>query len=343
MILGLSAGISLASCSEPAAQKGGAPKGSPLMVEATIVQPKSMENAIQTSGSLLPGEEVMIKAEQSGRILEISFQEGKAVQKGQMLFHIDDREFQAQKQTLKVQLSLAKTQHDRNAELLKMEALSQEQYDASLNKLEELKSEMAVIDAKIDKCQIKAPFSGKAGLRYISPGSYVNAGDNLGGLVQLNPMKLEFEVPEIYASEVKPGLEIKFKIAQSKKEYTGKVYASEQGLNMQSRNLKVRALVENKSEALVPGTFAEVVLELENINEALMIPAEAVVPELNGQKIWVLRSGKVKDIPVQIGKRTSTSVQISEGILAGDTVLTTGLLQVRPGQEVKITNWVKSE
>lgn len=330
------------SCQNDKSPAANGPAGpSALSVEATQAENIWVSQSINSTGSLLPAEEIMLRAEQAGRILSIGFKEGAEVRQGELLFLIDDREFQAQREKLKIQLKLAEIEHQRNKELIKLEAVSQAELDATENKVLELKSELQLLQTKIDKCRITAPFSGKAGLRYVSPGSFVQLGESLGGLVQVNPLKLEFEVPELFAASIAKGQEIRFRLDESPDTFTAKVYATEQSLNKQSRNLKVRALVERSSADFVPGSFVSLSLAIAEAKEAIYVPAESLVAVLNGQQVWVVRDGKLVPQPVRIGRRTSQAVQITQGLQTGDTVLCTGLLQARPGKEVSIAKWVK--
>ncbi|TNE80669.1 MAG: efflux RND transporter periplasmic adaptor subunit [Bacteroidetes bacterium] len=312
-----------------------------LSVEANRAENIWVSQTINSTGSLLPAEEVTLRAEQAGRILSIGFKEGADVKQGELLFLIDDREYQAQRDKLKIQLKLAELEHQRNSELIKIEAVSQSELDATENKVLELQSELQLVQAKIDKCRITAPFSGKAGLRYVSPGSFVQLGENLGGLTQVNPLKLEFEVPELFAASIEKGQVIKFRLDETPDTFTAKVYATEQSLNRQSRNLKVRAIVDNPSSRFVPGSFVSLSVAIAEAREAIYVPAESLVPVLDGQQVWLVRGGKLAPQRVNIGRRTSQSVQITDGLQVGDTVLCTGLLQARPGREVSIAKWVK--
>lgn len=330
------------SCQDGDANQSNKPAGSKaLSVEANRAENIWLSQTITSTGSLLPAEEVTLRAEQAGRILSIGFEEGAEVKQGELLFLVDDREYQAQRDKLKIQLKLAELDHQRNEELIKLEAVSQAELDATENKVLELKSELSLLQAKIDKCRITAPFSGRAGLRYVSPGSFVQVGENLGSLVQVKPLKLEFEVPELFASSIEKGQEIKFRLDENPDTFKAKVYATEQSLNRQSRNLKVRALVENPGARFVPGSFVSLSVAIAEAKEAIYVPAESVVPVLNGQQVWVVRGGKLSPQAVSIGRRTSQAVQVTQGLQAGDTVLCTGLLQARPGKEVSIAKWVK--
>jgi len=307
-----------------------------LRVEAYQVQPEQMERNLNLTGSLLAEETVELKAEIAGKIVAISFVEGSTVKKGQLLFKIDDRELQAQKAKTFIELKLAASEFKRSQELLKIEAISQEEYDAIANRKASLQADLALLQARIDRCSIEAPFDAYAGLRYKSPGAFVQVGEVLGNLVQNQKLRLEFDVPDKFASFIKKGQLLEFTVSGGDEVYQAEVYAHSGAMNTANRNLKVRAHVDNKKGELLPGAFTEINLNLGESEGALLIPAECLTPELKGEKVWLIRNGMLQPEIVRTGIRKPTRVQIVEGLNAGDTVITTGLLQAKPGIEVSI-------
>ncbi len=326
----------LASCAEEPPSISDQRTGTGLRVETYRVHPVDLDHVIHATGTLLPGESIDLKAEVSGKLAYIGFEEGKSVSKGELLFLVDDAELKAQLKTVLVDLKLAESDLARNKELKKIQALSQEELDASISKVESLQAQKKLLQARIDRCRVVAPFNAHAGLRYKSPGAFVSSGDILGNLVQTNPLKLEFEVPDKFAHQVQAGQVIRFKSAGSETQYEAKVYAHAGMMDAGSRNLKVRALVVNKEKTLVPGSFVELKLDLGKADRALLVPAESLTPEMGGQKVWVVNEGKLHPHIVETGIRTSTHVQVLSGLNSGDTVITTGLLQARPNAEVSV-------
>ncbi|WP_069132330.1 efflux RND transporter periplasmic adaptor subunit [Rhodohalobacter halophilus] len=307
-----------------------------LQVEAVVMQPESIEDRIFTSGTIRANEVVDLSAEASGIITAISFEEGREVERGELLVKINDSELQAQKQRATFRLNLAEQREERQRRLLERGGISQDDYDATLNEVNVLRAELNLIDAQIDKTEINAPFSGRIGLKYVSEGSYISPNTRIASLQEINRVKIDFSVPERYLSRVDIGDKINFNVQGIDSTFVGEVYAIEPRIDQQTRTLQIRAISENDDNLLYPGAFANIVLILEQIDNALMVPTIAVIPELNSQKVFVVRNGVVEQERVQTGMRTSEKVQIINGVAEGDTVLTTGLLQVNPGTEVNV-------
>ena len=311
---------------------------SPIAVEVFVVSPDTIQDNIFTTGTLIANEEVELASESSGLIEEIYLEEGQPVKKGELLIKINDSELQAQLNRADFRLNLAEDREKRQAQLLDKGGISQEEYDATLNEVNVLRAEVALIEAQIAKTEIRAPFSGTIGLKYVSDGSYITPNSRIASLQDIDPIKIDFSIPERYASMVEVGNKVEFTVSGMEKTLTANVYAKEPRIDTETRSLQVRAKSPNKSGKLLPGSFADLELTLNTINNALMVPSISLVPELQGQKVFVLRNGMVQPQSVQTGLRNESKVQVTEGIAEGDTVLTTGLLQVRPGMAVNISN-----
>ena len=311
-------------------------RDAPLSVDAVKIQPIQVQDKIFSTGSILANEEVELRSEVSGKITDIYLEEGKLVDKDQLLIKINDSELQAQLQRARYRLDLATERERRQQQLLEKGGISQEDYDATLNEVNVLKSEVQLIRAQIDKTEIRAPFKGRVGLKYISDGSYISPTSRIASLQNINPVKLDFSVPERYVNRVRVGDKITFTVQGTERVFEGEIYAIEPKIDSQTRTLQLRALSDNDEELLVPGAFADIELILETLEDALMIPTISLIPELQGQKVYLFKNGSVAEQRVQTGLRTAESVRIVEGIQPGDTVLTTGLLQVREGMPVRI-------
>ncbi len=309
---------------------------SALNVDGYVVKPQRIQDKIFTTGTILANEEVELRSEVSGKITDIYLEEGKPVKKGQLLLKINDSELKAQLNRAQYRLSLATERESRQKQLLEKGGISQEEYDATLNEVNVLRSEVQLIQAQIEKTEIRAPFDGRVGLKYVSDGSYISPSTRIASLQSINPVKIDFSVPERYVSRVKTGDKITFTVQGTDRVFEGEIYAIEPKIDSQTRTLQIRAISDNTEGLLVPGAFADLELILETIDDALMIPTIALVPELNGQKVFIYEGGTVGQRQVQTGIRTEQSVQIIEGLQPGDTVLTTGLLQVRVGMPVQI-------
>lgn len=314
--------------------KGGATP--PTNVDGIVVTGESFANSLAVSGSIEANEQVQIRSEVSGLVTGIYFKEGTNVSKGQLLLKINDRELQAQlSQALTKQKLAAETEY-RAGELLKKEAISKEEYDVALADLRSLQSQTQLARAQLAKTQIRAPFSGKIGLRTVSSGEYLTPSTAVANLVSINPVKITFSVPEKYSGQIKLNTEIYFNVAGSDKKYTAKVYAIEPSIDMTTRTLQLKATAANPSGELLPGSFAKIDLPLSNVSNAILIPTEAVIPVLKGKKVFVSEQGKAKEVMVETGTRTDKSVLITSGLSVGDTVLTTGMMSLKPETPVKI-------
>lgn len=309
----------------------------PLPVKVHITKYEVLDNKVLTTGTILANEEVELKSEVSGKITKIFFHEGSIVNKGDLLVKISDADLQAQLQSAKSRLELQKDTEYRQKQLLEKEAISQEDYDMTANQLEVNQAEVELIKAQIDKTEIRAPFSGIIGLKNVSDGSFVDNTTIIASLQNINPIKIDFSIPERYSSMVNVNDNINFTITGSDKNYVGKVYAIEPKIDPITRTLKLRAMCPNTGREILPGSFANVELVLKKIENAILIPSEALIPDIKGQKVFVFRNGKAQLLPVETGLRTDQDVQLTSGINEGDTIITSGILQLKPGMPVKIS------
>lgn len=330
------------SNNETESQSNGNAGSDRLEVEAVELDYETIEDRIYSTGTIQANEVVELATEGSGIITEIYFEEGSQVEAGDLLLKINDSELQAQKQRAQFRLNLAEQREERQASLLDRGGISQDDYDATLNEVNVLKSELRLIDAQIEKTELKAPFTGILGLKYASPGAYITPSSRIASLQEVNPVKIDFSIPERYIAKIRAGITINFTVQGVDSTFIGEVYAVEPRVDTETRTLQIRALSENDGNLLYPGAFANIELILDQINDALMVPAIAIIPELNAQKVYVSNNGTVEQRIVNTGIRTSEKVQVIEGLQRGDVVLTTGLLQVRPGMEVNVTETTKS-
>ena len=331
--------IFLASCStkkeEPVANRQR--QQGPIIVDAFVVKESSVSEAVEVPGSLLPFEETQIRAEVGGRIVQLNFNEGERVKKGTLLVKIFDEDLQAQLRKLQVQLRINEKTEERNKELLKINAISQQDYDLSSLNVENLKADIQSVRIAISKTEIRAPYDGEVGLRNISLGSYISPSDIVATLRQVDKLKLEFSVPEKYAKEIGKGYNVKFKVDGGVKDHNAKVIATENSVDQNTRTLKIRAVVEEIHRELVPGVFAKVNLQLGKDERALMVPTQALIPTIRNKQIIRLRKDSAQFVVVETGIRDSAYVQILNGLTSGDTVITTGLMAIRPNTKLKIT------
>jgi len=312
-----------------------------MKVDVFVAHPRPISETAEVPGTILANEASEIHSEVSGRVVILNVSEGRFVGKGALLAKIYDGDLQAQLQKLKVQLKIAEQTENRQSQLLKIQGISQQDYDLSLLQVSNLKADIDIIQTAIRKSEIRAPFSGKLGLKNISNGAYVSPATVITTISQVNQLKLDFTVPEKYTDKIKSGQKVEFTIEGNKKLYTAKVIATEAMVSENTRSLQVRAIVQDKNADLIPGTFAKVTLSFDPDPNALMVPTEAVLPQARGKKIIKYENGIAKFHDITTGVRDSAQVQVVSGIKAGDTVIITGLLSLRPEAKVevnKITN-----
>jgi membrane fusion protein (multidrug efflux system) len=220
---------------------------------------------------------------------------------------------------------------------LKVNGVSQQEYDLALNTLNNIQADMELLKAQIDKTEIRAPFNGKLGLRNVSLGAYVSPATVVTSLQTTGQLKIDITIPEKYSSVIQVGDMLQFSVDGTKAPFAAKVAAIEPMIDEGTRNIKLRAFIQGSSAGLVPGAFAKVQLKLKDIPDAILVPSNAVIPDAKTKKIIVADSGKAKFVIVQTGIRTENEVQVIEGLEVGDTVITSGLLQIKPNMLLKIT------
>ncbi|MGN7989217.1 efflux RND transporter periplasmic adaptor subunit [Pedobacter sp. 22226] len=311
-------------------------KSAPLVVDGIVVKTTSFDNDLEVTGAIDANESVVLKSEVSGLVTGIFFQEGTTVSKGSVLVKVNDRDIQAQLQDALTKQKLSGTNENRAKQLLAKGAISQEEYDTSLADLKSLQAQAQLIRAQLAKTTIRAPFTGRVGLRSISAGTYLTPATVIANLVSTNPVKVTFSVPEKYAGQIKINSEITFTTDGSSKENKGKVYAIEPGINAATRTLQIRALAPNADNALLPGSFAKIKLALNTLQNAILIPNEAVVPVLKGKIVYIQKNGKAQEVKVEAGTRTDENIVITSGLKVGDTVLTTGSMALKKDAPVKV-------
>ena len=283
-----------------------------LNVNARIIKPQLLTDEIRISGSLLPDEEVDLSFETSGKIVEINFDEGSTVQKGQLLAKVNDRQLQAQ---------------------LQRDAVSKEAYEQVKTELATLNADIDIVKANIALTELRAPFDGVIGLRQVSVGAYASPSTIVAKLTKISPLKVEFSVPERYAGEVKRGANLEGKLDG----FPAKVYATESKIS-DMHTLTVRALYPNSNGSILPGRYVSVHLKKEEIPNAIAVPSEAIVPEMGKDKIYLYKDGKAQPVEILTGIRTEAEVQVLRGLQVGDTIITSGTLQLRTGLPVTLDN-----
>lgn len=310
----------------------------PLSVQAFVVKPEKMENKLFVTGTMLANEEVELIPEISGKVLNIIFEEGSSVEKGQLLLKINDADLQAQLKKLKAQEDFAKEKESRLKQLMDINGISKEEYETSMNTLQSLQADIEFTLAQIAKTEIHAPFSGLVGLRNVSEGAYVSIGTRIAAIQQLDPLKIDFSIPEKYASLIQKGSVIRFSVEGTIGIFEGKIIAIEPKIDVETRTIKIRAVCPNHENKILPGAFAKIEILLKGSENSMMIPTQALIPELKGYKVFISKNGIAEEVQVITGLRTEKLVQVLEGLSPGDTVLTSGIMQLKNGSAIKILN-----
>lgn len=307
-----------------------------LPVTAFLLEPTTMETVIKSAGSLIPEEEISVTTEVSGIVNSIHFEDGMNVKEGDLLVKINSDELQAQLEKAIHQRDLVKQTVKRQEVLLNKDAISHEAFDKVKTDLLVLDAEVQLLNVKISKTYIKAPFYGKVGFRNISQGSYLQPGVEVTRLVKTSPLRLEFSIPERYQSENLLNREVQFTVAGFSETFKATIYAIEPRVDERTRSLVLRARYSNTDQKLLPGMFANITVPIQRLENVVQVPAQAIIPEMNGETIFLFKNGVAVKQQIVSGIRSEDFVAITEGLSAGDTVITSGILQLRHQMPVKI-------
>jgi membrane fusion protein (multidrug efflux system) len=288
-------------------------------------------------GSLRADESVVIRPEIAGRIERIGFDEGQSVRKGALLARLDAAETRALVESSRVQVNLDKQRLERAADLRKKGFISQQALDEAQSNYARSVAKQREDEAKLAKSEIRAPFSGVAGLRQVSEGAFVAAGTDIARLEKIDQLKLDFRVPETFLAQLKTGLAVNVAVdAFPQQGFAGKIYAIEPAVDEQTRTLLARARVANPDLRLRPGMFARVILTLGVRENAVWIPEEAIVPRGQDSYVYRVVDGRAELVQVQTGTRKVGEVEIVKGVAAGDVIVTEGTQRLVPGMQVSI-------
>jgi membrane fusion protein, multidrug efflux system len=306
----------------------------PMMVSVMVTQFEEVENKITATGTILPNEEVELRAEASGRLINLNIKEGSIVSKGQLIAKIKDTDLKAQLQKLEYEETLAKQIEARQKKLLEINSISKEEYEIAATKVSTLGADRELLKAQLEKTVLHAPFGGRIGFKNVSEGAYVTPATALATLVQLNPVKIDFTIPERYSTQMKIGRNIQFEVDGQASVFNANIVAIDPKIDPTLRTLKVRAIAQNAKGTLMPGMFVRVTADLAK-ERSIMIPSETIVPVLRGKKVFVMKGGKATEVMVTTGIRTEKNVQILEGLSAGDSLITSGIMALKKDANVK--------
>ncbi|TFH49935.1 MAG: efflux RND transporter periplasmic adaptor subunit [Bacteroidia bacterium] len=322
----------------PVQGQGGQQGAAVLPVTAIIAKPSYLSNGIRTGGgSLLANEEVDIVSKVAGKVTGVFFKEGSVVKKGALLVKIYDEDLQAQLRRSEIQEKMLSEKLERQRVLLSKDAVSREAFDQLQTDYNVILADINLLKVRIAETEVRAPFDGVIGFRYVSDGTYVQSSVKIAHLIDYSQLKLEFAISEKYVAQPLMGKKVTFYAQGYDQEFFARVYAIDYRVDETTRTIGLRALYNNSDKKLVPGMFAApITLITDETNNAIQVPTETIVPDMNEKKIWLYRKGKAQLIPVVAGLRTESMVEIMSGVQAGDTVITSGLMQLRPGMAVRL-------
>ena len=322
------------SCSGSKKKKVGKEAASISFIDGYVVTPSVVDETIGISGTLLPFEETTLMPEMPGRVVMINLPEGQFVKKGTMLVKIFDLDLQAQLKKAQTQYEIGKQILDRQAELLKVDGISLVEYDQQELQVTSVLNDIDLLKAQISKTAVLAPYDGVIGLRNISLGAQVTQSTPLATIRESDKLKLDFAVPGKYSSMIHRGTKVKFIVEGDDTKYDAEVMATEEGIELNTRNLKARAVVTTHAPSLTPGAYASVELRLNENHNALMIPTQAIIMKERSKSVIVSKEGKALFVPIQTGVRKAGTIEVTKGLKAGDTVVTTGVLFIKPDMEL---------
>jgi len=294
----------------------------------------TFRNEVITTAEVLPYESVTLRAPLAGTVLEIYFDEGARIQEGELMIRLDDRAWKAQLKGLEVEYNSVQKELERYKRLMEIDGASQQQIDNAVARLATMQATMDQLKVSIQLANIRAPFSGQVGLRNFSKGSYLSQGEEITTLAEVDRLKVNFNLPERYRPDVQVGETIRLKVAEDT--FPATIYAIDPIINVDSRTVQARAVLERGTKSVMPGVFAETILPTEVLENAIVLPSQVVVPEIEAQTVYVAKNGKAQRRVVTISGRTSDMVLITEGVQAGDTVITTGLMSIKEGAPLSL-------
>ena len=318
-----------------AAQK--APPG--VVVEASRVSLVKLPQALSAVGSLRSDEAVVLRPEVAGRIATIGFREGETVTKGQVLVKLDDSVQQADFDRAHANLTLSRTKHERSIDLRNKGFLSGQALDEAVNTLKVAEADAELMKARVNKMTLRAPFSGTIGLRQASVGDYVKEGQDIVNLESLDPLKVDFRLPELALSQLQNGQTLQIALdALPDRLYDGKVFAINPLIDANGRSIVIRAQVPNRDGKLRPGMFARVRLFTSDNKDAIVVPEEALFPVGEDKFVYKVVDGKATRQRIEIGQRREGRVEVLKGLVPEDVVVTAGITKLREGVPVSVAN-----
>jgi len=322
----------------------------PVTISASIANEKTWQSILNSVGTLTAVNGVDVSAEVAGIVKEIHFESGQFVQKGDVLVLLDTSVEQAQLKDNLAQAKLAKLDLDRNKALIVKNAVSQAQLDTLSARFDEATAGVEQVEAKIRQKTIVAPFSGKIGIRSIDLGQFVSAGSSMVTLQSLDPLYVQFYLPEQYLNEIYLQQPVKINVnLAGGKILSGAITAINSKVEQATRSILIQATIPNKDSQLFPGMFALVEVILRTRNNVITLPQTAISYSLHGDSVFLIKKEKQDDKQVlkayrqyvEVGERRGDEVAIIKGLNKGDQVVTSGQLKLQNGTHIEIDNSVE--
>ena len=305
-------------------------------VEAAAVSQEPLVRSIVAVGSLLANEKVMLRPEFEGKVVKIHFNEGQKVNKGDLLVTLDDSIYRAELNQADARLKLSEANIKRVSALRKKGLSNEQEEDQAISELRVNKASKELARTRLQKMAIHAPFAGTVGLRGISEGDYLSSGQDIVTLINNNPIKLEFRIPEVYLAEVEIGQTVDVRVDAFRGEgFRGEVYAIAPEVDIAGRSFTVRAQIPNDDDRLAPGLFAQIELVLERKENALLIPEAALMPAGDKEYVYRIVDGKAVRSEVSLGMRQGDQVEVLSGLEPGARVITAGQMKIMDGSKVQ--------
>ena len=309
-------------------------------VEVGAVESMTVNEEVEALGTLAADESIIIASEIAGRVISLGFREGERVQEGQELVKLDTAILDAELKQAQADLSLARDTHDRNRSLVSRGAGTQVALEQATAQLASQEARVQLVQSKLAQATIKAPFTGVVGLRSVGVGDYISVGKPLVALTNIDPIKVDFRVPEIFLTQLKVGQPVQLKVdAVPDRPFSGQIFAIDPVVDINGRAVKLRAKVPNADLVLRPGLFARLTIVVNRRENALVVPETAVVPDGIGKIVFIIENGKAKRVPVELGKRLPGKVEIVSGLKPGMQIVTAGQMRLREGSTV----WIKQK
>lgn len=325
----------LTQCKSKTAKADKPKEAAAVLVDVMIAEKQPIGNVIEANGTVIANEYVELRPEVNGRLIYLNLPEGKMIQKGTVIARVNDADLRAQIGKSRAQLKLAEQTVDRYKQLLDINGLNQADYDLALNNVSTLKADIEYAEALVEKTVIRAPFTGIAGLRQVSPGAYVTPATIVATLQQTQQVKVDFTLPEMYAAAISTGTIVDVELNAGNKQLTkATIIATEPGANTTTRNLLVRALLQDKK--VNPGAFAKVFIDAGKERASVKVPTNCIIPDDRNNQVVLVRNGLAQFVNIQTGVREANTVEVTSGIEPGDSVVVTGVLFARPKSKLKI-------